>query len=295
MNFKPMAAAISIVPGFARDPGVRLSAITYRSSTHNHPVGAASHKTHVLKQYAWLDGSPEANRRNALVLEHLPLVKVIAASMRASLPVHVDMDDLIQAGTLGLMDANNKFDATKKVAFSIYAKYRIKGAILDSLRDLDEASRNIRRFHKEMDSVAGSLSQVLQRVPDDGEIAEKLGMNVERLRVRMVDLRSATRILTSSRTNDDLPLREVATGVETQPEAICAQKELENILRVAMKKLPQRDQEILRSYYTREMTMKEIGDMLGVNESRISHLHKRAIRSMELRLRASGITSSEPL
>jgi RNA polymerase sigma factor FliA len=146
-----------------------------------------------------------------------------------------------------------------------------------------------------VESVTSSHAQVLQRAPDEGEIAEKLGMKVESLRLRMLRMRSATRISTTSRADEDLPPPEFSTGAETHPDAICAQQELQNTVRVTMKKLPQRDQKILLSYYCGEMTMNEIGGMLGVNESRISALHKRAILRMELLLRARGITSSQPL
>jgi RNA polymerase sigma factor for flagellar operon FliA len=295
MNLKSMAPAISIVPGLTKDLGVHLPAITYRAATQSHSAGAASHKIHTLKQYAWLDGSPESNHRNALVLEHLPLVKIIAASIRASLPVHVDRDDLIQAGTLGLIDAANKFDATKQIAFPTYANYRIKGAILDSLRDLDEVSRDMRRLHKQVESATAGLTQLLQRAPDDDEIAEKLGMKLESLRVSMAHIRSATRILISSGIDEDLPPLEFSSGPETRPDAICAQKKLQNTVRVALKRLPRRDQTILLSYYGDEMKMKKIGCMLGINESRVSQLHQRAIRTMKLHLRASGITSCQPL
>ena len=220
MNLKSMAAAISVVSGFAKDLGVHMPALTSDPATQQHPVGAVAHKIHILKKHAWLDGSPESNRRSALVLEHLTLVKIIAASVHASLPVHVDVDDLIQAGTLGLMDAANKFDPTKRVAFPAYANYRIKGAILDNLRDLDEVSRDIRRFHKQVESATATLTQVLQRAPDDGEIAQELGVRVERLRLGMLHFRSATRILTWSRTDEDLPPLEFPSGPATRPDVI---------------------------------------------------------------------------
>jgi len=157
---------------------------------------------------------------------------------------------------------------------------------------LDEASRDMRRLHKQMELATGSLTQMLQRAPDDGEIAEKLGMKVERLRVGILHIRSATRILTASRTDEDLSPPDFPTGPETRPDTIWAQKKLQNTVRVALKQLPQRDQTILLSFYGSEMTMKKIGGILGINESRVSQLHKRAIRNMELRLLASGISSS---
>ena len=146
-------------------------------------------------------------RRDRIVLEHLPLVKAIAIRVHENLPVHVDLDDLVHAGVLGLFDAASKFNPEKQVAFSSYAKHRIKGAILDSLRQLDWASRDLRRRHKQVEAATRELAATLQRTPTESEIAQKLGVDVERWRQMMVDLRSVGLISASSRTaeHDDLP------------------------------------------------------------------------------------------
>src|SRR5260370_26522214 len=138
-------------------------------------------------------------RRDRIVLEHLPLVKAIAIRVHENLPVHVDLDDLVHAGVLGLFDAASKFDPEKQVAFSSYAKHRIKGAILDSLRQLDWASRDLRRRHKQVEAATRELATTLQRTPTEAEIAEKLGIDVERWRQMMVDLRSWGLVSASSR------------------------------------------------------------------------------------------------
>src|SRR5438477_1009370 len=118
--------------------------------------------------------------RDRIVLEHLPLVKAIAIRVHENLPVHVDLDDLFHAGVMGLFDAAVKYNPDKKVVFSAYAKHRIKGAILDSLRQLDWASRDLRRRHKQLEAATRELSLTLQRNPTEAEIAEKLGVDVER-------------------------------------------------------------------------------------------------------------------
>src|SRR5262249_27464527 len=114
-------------------------------------------------------------RRDRVVLEHLPLVKAIAVRVHENLPVHVDLDDLVHAGVRGLFDAASKFNPDKQVVFSSYAKHRIKGAILDSLRQLDWASRDMRRRHKQVEAATRELAAVLQRTPTEQEVAEKLG------------------------------------------------------------------------------------------------------------------------
>jgi RNA polymerase sigma factor for flagellar operon FliA len=232
-------------------------------------------------------------RRDRIVLEHLPLVKAIAVRVHENLPVHVDLDDLVHAGVLGLFDAASKFNPDKQVAFSSYAKHRIKGAILDSLRQLDWASRDLRRRHKQVEAATRELAATLQRTPTESEIAQKLGVDVERWRQMMVDLRSVGLISASSRTaeHDDLPAPDFPGKPETQPDNMCSREQMRSVLGVAMKTLPERYQKVVFLYYTNEMTMKEIGGILGINESRVSQIHKSALEKMQVVLQANGIDS----
>jgi RNA polymerase sigma factor FliA len=234
-------------------------------------------------------------RRDRVVLEHLPLVKAIAVRVHENLPVHVELDDLVHAGILGLFDAATKFNPDKQVAFSSYAKHRIKGAILDSLRQLDWASRDMRRRHKQVEAATRELAATLQRTPTEHEIAEKLGMDVDRWRNMMIDLRNIGLISASTRTNEneDLPAPDFPSKPETQPDSICAREQLRAVLGVAMKTLPERYQKVVMLYYTNEMTMKEIGGILGINESRVSQIHKAALEKMASALEQNGITSSQ--
>ena len=119
----------------------------------------------------------DTSRRDELILNHLPLVTAIAVRVHENLPVHVELDDLIHAGVMGLFDAATKYDANKMVAFPAYAKHRIKGAILDSLRQLDWASRDLRRRHKQMEQVTQDLTNRLNRAPTPNEIASEMGMS----------------------------------------------------------------------------------------------------------------------
>jgi RNA polymerase sigma factor for flagellar operon FliA len=232
--------------------------------------------------------------RDRVVLEHLPLVKAIAVRVHENLPVHVDLDDLVHAGVLGLFDAATKYNPEKKVVFSSYAKHRIKGAILDSLRQLDWASRDLRRRHKQVEAVTRELSTTLQRLPTEAEIAEKLGVDVDRWRQMMMDLRNVGLVSASVRTNDydDLPAPDFPSKPETQPDNMCAREQMRSVLGTAMKTLPDRYQKVVLLYYTNEMTMKEIGGVLGINESRVSQIHKSALEKMHTVLQSSGIQSS---
>jgi len=127
--------------------------------------------------------------RDRIVLEHLPLVKAIAIRVHENLPVHVDLDDLIHAGVLGLFDAVAKYDAAKNVAFHAYSKHRIKGAILDSLRQLDWASRDLRKRQKQVESVSHALAAKFGRTPLEGEVAEEMGLSPDRWRRMQMELR----------------------------------------------------------------------------------------------------------
>jgi len=267
--------------------GVPAKPVASTTARHATPASATAPKA--LSQAAKLA------RRDRVVLEHVPLVKAIAVRVHENLPVHVDLDDLVHAGILGLFDAASKFNPEKQVVFSSYAKHRIKGAILDSLRQLDWASRDMRRRHKQVEAATRDLAAELQRNPTEGEVAQKLGMDAERWRTMMIDLRNVGLISASTRGNegDDLPAPDFPSKPETHPDSICAREQLRSVLCVAMKTLPERYQKVVMLYYTNEMTMKEIGGILGINESRVSQIHKSALEKMQVALESTGITSAQ--
>lgn len=233
----------------------------------------------------------KTTKRDRVVLEHLPLVKAIAVRVYENLPVHVDLDDLVHAGILGLFDAATKYDPEKQVAFSSYAKHRIKGAILDSLRQLDWASRDLRRRHKQLEAATRDLAAELQRMPTEAEIAAHLGVDIDRWRQMMLDLRSVGLISASTRSadNEDMPAPDFPSKPETQPDSMCVREQLRSVLATAMQTLPERYKKVVVLYYTNEMTMKEIGGVLGINESRVSQIHKSALEKMNVVLQGNGI------
>jgi RNA polymerase sigma factor for flagellar operon FliA len=143
------------------------------------------------------------SRRDELILQHLPLVTAIALRVHDSLPVHVDVDDLVHAGVMGLFDAATKYETNKMVAFPAYAKHRIKGAILDSLRQLDCASRDLRRRLKQLEAATQELTERLNRAPSVNELAGHMQMSLNRLRSLMVDLRNLGLLAAQSRANTE--------------------------------------------------------------------------------------------
>jgi len=241
-------------------------------------------------------GKISRETRDKIVLEHLPLVKAIAIRVHENLPVYVDLDDLIHAGVLGLFDAVLKFDPRKKVEFHSYAKHRIKGAILDSLRQLDSASRDMRKRQKQIDAVTSDLAFRLGRTPNENEVASGLGVSTDRLRRIQVELRHLGQISISQRDELDRERpQEFPATAELQPDRMCERRELESTLARALGTLPARYQKVVFLYYTNEMTMKEIGSLLGVNESRVSQIHKTALKKMAMALESQGIRSAEAL
>jgi RNA polymerase sigma factor for flagellar operon FliA len=226
-------------------------------------------------------------------LEHLPLVKAIAVRVHESLPVHVDLDDLVHAGILGLFDAAGRYNPKRKVLFSSYAKHRIKGAILDSLRELDWASRDLRKRQKQLEAITREMQARLGRAPTELEIAERLGVGLARWRRMMLELRSVGLLPQGSPVPEvrENYCAEPAATADSRPDHICAGHQLSAMLAHAIHTLPQRYQKVVCLYYRGEMTMREIAEILGVNESRVSQIHKLALEKMAVALHSAGIHS----
>jgi RNA polymerase sigma factor for flagellar operon FliA len=238
----------------------------------------------------------EANKdqRDALITEHFNLIRVIASHVQKSLGVHTELEDLIHAGTMGLFDAATKYREDKEVPFALYAKHRIRGAILDSLRQLDWASRDARRHYKQMEAVTRELTAKLNRNPTQLEIAEAMGLDARRWQSLMTDFRTFgfAAAQQKSAEREDQPAKEVPCAAADCPDQVFQRAELRKRLGLAMKKLPERYQQVVKLYYEGDMTMKEIGSALGVNESRVSQIHKSALEKMQTILGGAGVRSA---
>jgi RNA polymerase sigma factor for flagellar operon FliA len=194
-----------------------------------------------------------------------------------------------------LFDAVAKYDRTKNVEFQSYAKHRIKGAILDSLRQVDWASRDMRKRQKRIDAVSHDLTGKLGRNPNENELAEGMGISTERLRHFRTELLSLGLISIANPDPERDRPQEFAAKDDWQPDRMCEQRQLQSTLADAIGSLPERYQKVVMLYYTNDMTMREIGEMLGVNESRISQIHKIALKKMAVALQSLGITSAGAL
>jgi len=254
------------------------------------PVNAAS-KTALSSQPATRD----AHRRDELILEHMALVTAIAAHIQRSVPVHIELDDLVHAGVMGLFDAATKYRDDKEVAFPTYAKHRIRGAILDSLRQQDWASRDLRKRYKQMEAVTRELTAKLERAPSEAEIAAAMGLSSRRWQALMVDFRNLGLVALQQHSSDREETGgpcEAVSAPTAAPDQVFARTELRHKLQGAMKTLPSRYRQVVKLYYERDLTMKEIGGLLGVNESRVSQIHKSALERMQSALTGSGIPSA---
>src|SRR5262249_5884833 len=170
-------------------------------------------------------------KRDQIVLDHIPLAKSIAIRVHENLPVHVDLDDLIHAGVLGLIDAVKNYDGNKKVVFHAYAKHRIKGAVLDSLRQMDWATRVLRRQQRELENVTRHLTTKLGRAPQQDEVAAEMGMNETELHQVHVDLRAVTLMPAAPQTEDERERSvELVSGREFSPDFISERRELESTI-----------------------------------------------------------------
>jgi RNA polymerase sigma factor for flagellar operon FliA len=227
--------------------------------------------------------TPEQER---VLLEHLPVVRFLARRIHERLPQHVEIEDLISAGVVGLMDAFAKFDPEKKVQFRSYAQFRIRGAILDSLRTLDWSPRELRRKGRAVEEAIRVLTSRLGRAPSESEVAAEMAISLDEYQQLLGDLKGleiGTLHVERNEDSGDEELAYVPGRPEEDPLFRCLRGELEERLTEAITKLPERERLVMTLYYYEEMTMREIGLALGVVESRVSQVHASAVA----RLRAS--------
>jgi RNA polymerase sigma factor FliA len=227
--------------------------------------------------------------RDRLLLEHLPTVRYLARRIHERLPQHVELEDLISAGVVGLIDAFSKFDHSKKVQFKSYAQFRIRGAILDSLRTLDWSPRDLRRKGRAVEEAIRSTTQRLGRAPAEPEIAAEMGLTLGEFQQLLGDLKGLEiGSLHVERTEDsgDQELAYIPGSPEDDPLFRCLKGELKQRLADAIDDLPERERLVLTLYYYEELTMKEIGLTLGVVESRVSQIHSAAVLRLRVALAA---------
>jgi len=248
-------------------------------------------------------GQPEGRD---LFLAMAPLVKQVASEMRHRLPAHVEMDDLVSAGTLELVDALRKFDPSRKVKLESYARHRIKGGILDALRSLDPATRDMRRRTRRVEETYHLLEATLGRPVKDEEIAQALGISLKAWHRWAREIHALPfggwrrRETATARTRPAGEELGTAT-LQADPFDLCYRREQRDLLKRELARLPQRERLILTLYYQQDLTMRQIAARLNVDESRVSQLHAEALRRLKGRVQASlrapkqrALTASTP-
>jgi RNA polymerase sigma factor for flagellar operon FliA len=223
-----------------------------------------------------------------VLLEHLPMVRFLARRIHERLPQHVDIEDMFSAGMVGLMDAFAKFDPNKKVQFRSYAQFRIRGAILDSLRTLDWGPRELRRKGRAVEEAIRVVTARLGRTPGETEIAAEMGQRLDEYQQLLGDLKGleiGTLHTERSEDSGEEELAYVPGRPEDDPLFCCLKGELEDRLAEAIARLPDRERLVMTLYYYEELTMREIGLALGVVESRVSQVHASAVVHLRVALK----------
>jgi RNA polymerase sigma factor FliA len=232
--------------------------------------------------------------RDRLILTYAPLVKYVAGRLGSGLPAHVDEGDLVSYGLLGLIAAIERYDPDRDVKFETYAISRIKGSILDELRAMDWVPRSVRSRAREIERAMTELESKLGRAPNDEEIAAKVGITTEELEGSLTDIsRSSIAALdelwtVSGSGGDSIALIDTIEDTQgPEPQSAFAQTEMREAIADAISRLPEREKLVITLYYYEDLTLREIGEVLGVTESRVSQLHTKAILRLKARLGGS--------
>ncbi len=240
-------------------------------------------------EVAYKTSAADLDDRNVLVMQELSQVYYIASRLRERLPPHVELEDLVNAGVIGLLEASRSFDCTKNPSFKGFAKFRIRGAILDSLRESDWGSRSIRRRGREISDATTRLEAKLGRTPVESEIAEEMHLDIDHLRKILAHIDGlhlvGQQMAVSIDRTDMLDLIESAPNLDDpDPFDLCLEGEVKAHLAEAIAQLSEREQLILSLYYREELTMKEIAAVVGVALSRVSQIRQATMKKLRVLL-----------
>ena len=240
----------------------------------------------------------DSSARDELILNYSPLVKYVAGRLASGLPQMVDTADLISYGIFGLIDAIEKFDPARAIKFETYAISRIKGAIIDELRAMDWVPRSVRSRAREIEAAYVSLENTLRRVPSDQEVADHMGVSLKEFQDILAKL-SYTSVVSfeelwvgGERDDSQNAIGSIKDDTAEDPVQIFETGEIKEILAGAIEKLPERERTVIALYYYEGLTLKEIGTVLGVTESRVSQLHTKAVLRLRAKLHSVHAASS---
>ncbi|MDP3939406.1 MAG: FliA/WhiG family RNA polymerase sigma factor [Deltaproteobacteria bacterium] len=230
--------------------------------------------------------------RDRLIMEHAPLIKYIVNRIAQRLPSHVDLDDLINTGVIGLMDAIEKYNPEKNCKFKTYAEFRIKGAILDQLRSLDWVPRSVRQKSRKMEAAYSNMEQRLGRAASDEEVADEMGVEIRKFHEMLNQVRGISVVnLDEVRSASDLEKKNLIDVLEDttgeDPAMALNVEEMKKIVAESIGMLPDKERLVISLYYYDELNMKEIGKILDITESRVCQIHTKAILRLRGKLKSS--------
>jgi RNA polymerase sigma factor for flagellar operon FliA len=234
--------------------------------------------------------------QDTVILEHMPIVRHVARSLHRQLPEHIETEDLVSEGVLGLMDACRTFRSDKNVEFRSYAQFRVRGAMLDSLRAMDCASRSLRRRERAAKEAIRALAASLKRMPDEAEIAKELGVSVpdyQRLRNDLAQITVLPLEDVNGSPSDRRAIDEIPAQAAEDPGELCLRTELREAMVHALDALPEREKLVITLFYYEELSMAEIAKTLGVVRSRVSQIHAAGLLHLRAALSALNVNAHQ--
>jgi len=230
--------------------------------------------------------------REEVIKQYSPMIKYVANRIAMRLPPHIEVDDLISVGVLGLMDAISKYDSSRGAKFKTYAEFRVRGAILDELRSMDWVPRSIRQKASNVDKVVQKLQAKLKRPPEDEEVAKEMDLSLDQFydtlnETRSIPVFSLEDLGIAKETGEQQSLLDCLAGkADADPQTQIRLVELKEIIAKAIDTLPEKERLMVSLYYYEELTMKEIGAVLDITESRVSQIHSKAVYHLRTKLKS---------
>jgi len=245
-----------------------------------------------IKQQAAEEIEITTENREEVIKRYSPMIKYVANRIAMRLPPHIEVDDLISVGVLGLMDAISKYDSSRGAKFKTYAEFRVRGAILDELRAMDWVPRSIRQKASSVDKVVQSLQAKLSRAPEDEEVAKEMGISLDQFHdtlneTKSIPVFSLEDLGIAKESGEQQSLLDCLAGkADADPQTQIRLIELKEIIAKAIDSLPEKERLMVSLYYYEELTMKEIGAVLEITESRVSQIHSKAVYRLRTKLKA---------
>jgi len=245
-----------------------------------------------IKQQAAEEIEITTENREEVIKRYSPMIKYVANRIAMRLPPHIEVDDLISVGVLGLMDAISKYDSSRGAKFKTYAEFRVRGAILDELRAMDWVPRSIRQKASNVDKVVQSLQAKLSRAPEDEEVAKEMGLSLDQFHdtlneTKSIPIFSLEDLGIAKESGEQQSLLDCLAGkADADPQTQIRLIELKEIIAKAIDALPEKERLMVSLYYYEELTMKEIGAVLEITESRVSQIHSKAVYRLRTKLKA---------